>query len=128
MGRMGPAFLVYPNFQVYLKWNQSLVYSLTAAYFATRLAGEPAMNKGMGTPPPPLNFEEAKDLQQRLKPYGYIGEVDGKLGQGTRSAIKAAQMKLGLPADSYPTLDLLQKLGGRAARPADVAAPAQAIR
>jgi lytic murein transglycosylase len=128
MGRMGPAFLVYPNFQVYLKWNQSLVYSLTAAYFATRLAGEPAMNKGIGTPPPPLNFEEAKDLQQRLKAYGYTGEVDGKLGQGTRSAIKAAQMKLGLPADSYPTLELLQKLGGRAARPPEAAQAPQAVR
>ena len=128
MGRMGPAFLVYPNFQVYLKWNQSLVYSLTAAYFATRLAGEPPMHKGMGTPPPPLNFEESKDLQQRLKPYGYSGEIDGKLGQGTRSAIKAAQIKLGLPADSYPTLELLHKLGGRAARPAEAASPAQAVR
>jgi lytic murein transglycosylase len=128
MGRMGPAFLAYPSFQVYLKWNQSLVYSLTAAYFATRLAGEPPMHKGLGTPPPPLNFEESKDLQQRLQAYGYTGEVDGKLGQGTRSAIKAAQMKLGLPADSYPTLELLQKLGGHASRPPDTAAPAQAVR
>jgi len=113
MGRFGPAFLVYDNFQVYLKWNQSLVYSLTAAYFATRLDGEPAMNKGMGTPPPALDFEQSKELQARLKPYGYTGEVDGKLGLGTRTAIKAAQMKLGLPADSYPTVELLQRLGGR---------------
>jgi lytic murein transglycosylase len=128
MGRMGPAFLAYPNFQVYLKWNQSLVYSLTAAYFATLLAGEPPMHKGMGTPPAPLNFEESKDLQQRLKAYGYTGEVDGKLGQGTRTAIKAAQVKLGLPADSYPTLELLQKLGGHAVRPPEAAQPAQAVR
>ncbi|MFY9692304.1 MAG: lytic murein transglycosylase, partial [Xanthobacteraceae bacterium] len=27
MGRLGPAFLVYTNFQVYLQWNNSLVYS-----------------------------------------------------------------------------------------------------
>ena len=27
MGRHGPAFLAYPNFQVFLEWNQSLVYS-----------------------------------------------------------------------------------------------------
>lgn len=114
MGRFGPAFLVYPNFQVYLKWNQSLVYSLTAAYYATRLDGAPAMDKGSGTPPPPLNFEQSRELQQRLKPYGYTGEIDGKLGLATRAAIKAAQMKLGLPADSYPTLELLQRLhGGR---------------
>ncbi len=26
MGRFGPAFLVYPNFQVYLQWNNSLVF------------------------------------------------------------------------------------------------------
>ena len=39
MGRNGPAFLAYPNFYVFLRWNESLVYSTTAAYFATRLAG-----------------------------------------------------------------------------------------
>src|SRR5690606_18718666 len=39
MGRKGPAFLAYPNFRIYLEWNQSLVYATTAAYFATRLAG-----------------------------------------------------------------------------------------
>lgn len=114
MGRFGPAFLVYPNFQVYLKWNHSLVYSLTAAYYATRLDGAHAMDKGSGTPPPPLNFEQSRELQQRLKPYGYTGEIDGKLGLATRTAIKVAQMKLGLPADSYPTTELLQRLhGGR---------------
>jgi lytic murein transglycosylase len=37
MGRNGPAFLAYPNFQVYLKWNQSLNYATTAAYLATRI-------------------------------------------------------------------------------------------
>jgi lytic murein transglycosylase len=109
MGRLGPAFLAYPNFQVYLKWNQSLVYSLTAAYYATRLAGEGPMHKGNGAPPP-LSFEQSKDLQRLLAPYGYKGEVDGKLGMATRTAIKAAQLKMGLPADSYPTTGLLERL------------------
>ncbi|TIX37425.1 MAG: lytic murein transglycosylase, partial [Mesorhizobium sp.] len=31
MGRKGPAFLVYDNFDVYLEWNQSFTYALTAA-------------------------------------------------------------------------------------------------
>ena len=48
MGRNGPAFLAYPNFDVYLQWNQSLVYSTSAAYYATRLAGAPAMSRGNG--------------------------------------------------------------------------------
>jgi len=111
MGRFGPAFLAYENFQVYLKWNQSLVYSLTAAYYATRLAGAPPMHKGNGTPVA-LSFEQAKELQQLLRRYGYSGEIDGKLGLSTRAAVKAAQMRLGLPADSWPTADLLARLHG----------------
>jgi lytic murein transglycosylase len=111
MGRFGPAFLAYENFQVYLKWNQSLVYSLTAAYYATRLAGAAPMHKGNGTPVA-LPYEQAKELQQLLRRYGYTGEIDGKLGLSTRTAVKAAQMKLGLPADSWPTVELLARLHG----------------
>ena len=54
MGRLGPAFLVYRNFQVYLQWNNSLVYSTTAAYLATRIAGAEPLHRG--TPPPALAF------------------------------------------------------------------------
>ena len=46
MGRNGPAFLTYPNFDIYLEWNKSLVYCTTAAYYATRLAGAPALARG----------------------------------------------------------------------------------
>ncbi|MEO1719212.1 MAG: lytic murein transglycosylase, partial [Pseudomonadota bacterium] len=35
MGRNGPAFLAYENFQIYPQWNQSLNYAITAAYLAT---------------------------------------------------------------------------------------------
>jgi lytic murein transglycosylase len=111
MGRFGPAFLAYENFQVYLKWNQSLVYSLTAGYYATRLAGAAPMHKGNGTPAA-LSFEQAKELQQLLRRYGYTGEIDGKLGLSTRAAVKAAQMKLGFPADSWPTVELLARMHG----------------
>jgi lytic murein transglycosylase len=110
MGRFGPAFLAYPNFQVYLKWNQSLNYSLTAAYLATRLAGAPAMHRGHGSIPE-LSYQQVKDLQHILIRKGFLtGEVDGKLGAATRAGVKAAQLKLGLPADSYPTPELLQRL------------------
>jgi len=113
MGRFGPAFLVYQNFQVYLQWNNSLVYSTTAAYLATRIAGASALHRG--NPPPALAFNEVKDMQAMLVRAGYdVGAVDGFLGLKTRQAIKAMQMKYGLPADSYPTADLLARMrGGR---------------
>jgi peptidoglycan hydrolase-like protein with peptidoglycan-binding domain len=110
MGRHGPAFLAYPNFQVYLKWNQSLNYSITAAHLADRLAGAPAMDKGNGTVPE-MSLQQVKDLQGLLAKRGYFsGEVDGKIGAATRAAVKAAQLKLGLPADSYPTPELLERM------------------
>jgi lytic murein transglycosylase len=114
MGRFGPSFLVFDNFRAYLKWNSSLVYSTTAAYYATRLAGAPAMRRGNGTPPPPLTVEEARELQQLLTKAGYdVGGVDGKLGLSSRAATRAMQVKLGLPADAYPTVELLSRLRGQ---------------
>lgn len=114
MGRFGPAFLAYANFQTYLTWNNSLIYSTTAAYLATRIAGAPAMRRGAGLIET-LSIEQAKELQQTLTRMGHdVGGIDGKIGIGTRSAIKQAQMKLGMPADSWPTAELLARLrGGR---------------
>lgn len=110
MGRLGPAFLAYPNFQAYLKWNASLVYATTAAYYATRLAGAPPMNRGAPNIPT-LNQDEARELQELLNRAGFeVGPPDGKIGAGTRVAVKQAQMKFGLPADSYPTPELVARL------------------
>jgi lytic murein transglycosylase len=109
MGRFGPAFLVYQNFQVYLQWNNSLVYSTTAAYLATRIAGAPALHRG--NPPPALAFADVKSMQTMLARAGYdVGTIDGFLGIKTRQAIKAMQQKYGLPADSYPTAELLARM------------------
>lgn len=110
MGRHGPAFLAYDNFDVYLDWNQSLVYATTAAYLATRLAGAPRVRRGSAEGES-LSFGQIKELQTLLKRRGYdVGGVDGIIGSSTRAAVKDVQIKLGLPADSYPTTDLLARL------------------
>lgn len=113
MGRNGPAFLAFANFRnAYLKWNESLVYSLTAAYFATRLAGAPPVSRGNGTVAS-FGFKQVLELQRLLAKRGYdVGLIDGKLGASTRAAVKAVQIKLGLPADSYPTPELVARLKG----------------
>jgi lytic murein transglycosylase len=109
MGRLGPAFLAYRNFQVYLQWNNSLVYSATAAYLATRIAGAGPLHRG--NPPPALPFADVKTLQTMLARAGYdVGAIDGFLGLKSRQAVKAVQQKYGLPADSYPTADLLARM------------------
>ena len=108
-GHKGPAFLAYPNFNVYFEWNQSFTYVLTAAYFATRLAGAPVYDAG--TPDAGLGPDQMKRLQTRLQARGYdVGKIDGILGSGTRAAVQAEQKRLGLPADAWPTRALLDRL------------------
>ncbi|MEO1637627.1 MAG: lytic murein transglycosylase [Pseudomonadota bacterium] len=109
MGRNGPAFLAYPNFEVYFDWNKSFVYVTTAAYFGTRLMGAPVYNAG--NPSPSLSGQQMQQLQQKLVARGHdVGGIDGILGAMTRAAVQAEQVRLGLPADAWPTVELLDRL------------------
>ena len=65
MGRLGPAFLAYPNFKAYIEWNAAIVYSTTAAYFGTRLAGAPPVGPGNGQPVVPTT-EQIQELAAAL--------------------------------------------------------------
>ncbi len=108
-GRNGPAFLAYPNYRVLFEWNKSFVYVTTAAYFATRIEG--AEPYDAGNPDPALELEQMKALQERLGQLGHdVGKIDGILGAGTRTAVQKEQVRLGLPADGWPTKDLLDAL------------------
>jgi len=108
-GRKGPAFLTYPNFNIYLQWNQSFIYTTSAAYFATRLSGAPPYQKG--TPEAGLDDTAMKALQTKLEQLGHdIGKVDGILGSGTRVAVQKEQQRLGMAADGWPTQALLSAL------------------
>ena len=108
-GRNGPAFIAFPNFSIYLEWNQSFIYTTSAAYFATRLAG--AKPYDAGNPGDGLGDAAMKQLQQKLAARGHdVGKIDGILGGGTRAAVRAEQSRLGLPADGWPDQALLNKL------------------
>ena len=114
MGKDGPAFLAYHNFTTaYLKWNESLIYSTTAAYLATRIAGAGVVSAGRAAVSVP-SYDQVVVLQQFLTSKGYdVGKADGKIGSGTRAAVKKEQIKLSWPADSYPSPEFIAKLTGR---------------
>ena len=108
-GRNGPAFLVYPNYRVLFEWNKSFVYVTTAAYFATRIEG--ADPYAAGDPDPALSLEAMTALQEKLAALGHdVGKIDGILGAGTRAAVQKEQVRLGLPADGWPTQGFLDAL------------------
>ena len=107
-GSNGPKFLAYPNFDVYLGWNDSFIYTVTAAHLATRLGGAPKFVSN--NPEAILTLEEMVELQNILKSKGLnVGKVDGILGRNTRQSVRLIQMEFGFPADSWPTKDLLKE-------------------
>ena len=57
---------------------------------------------------------------------GIMVKVDGVMGQLSRTAVKAMQVKYGLPADSWPTAELLARMRGPGvqAQPAGMVMPA----
>ncbi len=108
-GRLGPAFFAFDNFRLYFEWNRSFVYATTSAFFATLLSGSPMYLDGSA--PPPLAEDEVRRLQERLQSRGHdVGAVDGIVGSRTRRAVQAEQVRLGLPADAWPTRELLDLL------------------
>ena len=108
-GKKGPAFLAFKNFEVYLKWNDSFIYTVTAAHLAKRLGG--AKKYKHNNPSDILDIEAMIKLQNVLRSKGYdVGKVDGILGAKTRQAVRSVQLEFGLSADSWPTKELLRKL------------------
>lgn len=108
-GHRGPAFMVFNNFRTLFEWNQSYTYVVTAAYFATRLEGAPVYDAG--NPQAGLNRDQMRELQRRLQARGFdTGGTTGILGANTRAAVQDVQAELGLPADAWPTPELLRRL------------------
>ncbi len=110
-GAEGPAFLVYPNFKVIMRWNPSRFYALSVGHLADRLIGAPPLRR----PPPahaPLKISTVREMQAALNAQGFAaGVVDGRIGPATRQALRAFQSQRGLLADGYPGNLTLMALG-----------------
>jgi len=110
-GARGPAFLVFDNFKVILKYNNATSYALAICTLADRLEGGGRIVTAWPRDEVPLAPDERTTLQTTLKSLGFDpGVIDGVLGRGTRAAIRAYQQARGLTADGYPTKDLLARL------------------
>jgi len=110
-GARGPAFLVGPNFRAILRYNNSTNYALAVSLLAQRLAGGPGVQAAWPRDLQALTRSQMRDLQTALNQRGFAsGEPDGVVGPATRDGLRRYQRSLGLPADGYPTADLLQRL------------------
>ena len=108
-GQRGPAFLVYDNFEVIMRWNRSEFFALTVGHLADRIAG----GDELARPPPSLRvrYDELVAVQLALTQRGHdVGPADGRLGPRTRRAIRDFQVSQGIAADGFPDASLLRAL------------------
>lgn len=112
-GEAGPAFLVTRNFDALFSYNASQSYGLAIALLSQLISGGEPFKAAWPTEDPGLSRAQRLDLQKRLAEKGfYDGEIDGRVGPGTREAIKRAEANYGLQPTGRPGYRIYQALGG----------------
>lgn len=102
-GWQGPAFMLFDNFDVVMRWNRSVSYALSVALLAQQVAGGNALVNRAGEAGA-LSTVQLQGMQQALNELGFdAGTVDGVLGPRTQSAIRRYQDSHQLPTDGYPS-------------------------
>nr|WP_238136703.1 lytic murein transglycosylase [Variovorax sp. JS1663] len=110
-GARGPAFLVGPNFRAILRYNNSTSYALAVGLLSQRIAGGAGVQAPWPRDLAMLTRSQMAELQTALNQRGFAsGTPDGVMGPATREGVRRYQRSAGLPADGYPTLELLQRL------------------
>jgi membrane-bound lytic murein transglycosylase B len=110
-GARGPAFLLYSNFSVILKYNNAASYALAVGLLADRIDGGGVIKRAWPRDERPLSRDERMRFQRNLAEAGFDpGEPDGVLGRRTRSALRAYQKARGIVADGFATAALLERM------------------
>jgi len=107
-GHKGPAFLLYPNFNVVMTWNLSKSYALSVGILADKLLGAKGIELShQQLKKKPYSVARMKNLQNQLNALEFdLGEPDGIWGPKSRHAIRLFQIKHKLIADGYPNDDV----------------------
>ena len=111
-GHTGPAFLVYKNFRIIMRWNNSLAYALSVGLLADRIDGAAPLAHPPTADDGKISYQRMKDLQTKLNALGFdAGKPDGIAGSGTRGAIRAFQTSRKMIADGYYSAEVFEALG-----------------
>jgi membrane-bound lytic murein transglycosylase B len=107
-GQQGSAFMIYPNFEVILGWNNSEYYGIAVGHLADRIAGQGTLSKPLPELPN-YTLAEMQQFQDKLNQLGFdVGKADGILGPATRKGVRGFQSSVGLIADGYPSTETVE--------------------
>lgn len=111
MGPAGPAFMIFSNYTVLSRYNNSQNYIIGVGYLSDRIAGGPPIRGGFPPDAQGLSIADRQEIQRSLAAAGYDpGDVDGVIGDRTTAAIRAWEAANGLPVTGLATRDLLARL------------------
>ena len=114
-GHQGPAFLLYPNFNVIMTWNLSKSYALSVGVLANKLVGAQGIqayqSSDNNASVDVYSVVQMKSLQEKLNTLGFdTGEPDGIWGPKSRKAIRLFQIQHQLIADGFPNKDVFSTI------------------
>ncbi len=110
-GAGGPAFMIFRNFGVILRYNNSESYAIGIGHLSDRLAGGGPIRASFGPDARGMTIADRQDLQRRLTAAGFDTDgSDGVIGKKTQAAISAYQQSAGLAVTGEPSLELLARL------------------
>lgn len=116
-GVHGPALLLLNNFRQIMKYNNAASYALAVSLLADRMMDRPGIQASWPRGEKPLSRADRMRFQTDLMALGYdAGQLDGLLGRKTRIALRQYQLAHGLPADAYPTAEMLALLDNDASK------------
>jgi lytic murein transglycosylase len=110
-GLKGPVFVVTANFDVIKAYNNSTAYALSVGLLRDAVKGGRGLVAQWPANDRPPSEAQVRALQAKLKNLGYnAGEVDGKIGDALRKAVRIFQERDGLAPDGYVDLALLKRV------------------
>lgn len=110
-GAGGPAFILWRNFGVILRYNNALNYGIGVGHLSDRLRGGGPVRAAFPPDAQGLTLADRQDLQRRLTAAGFDTDgSDGVVGRKTETAIRAYEAAYGLPVTGMATAALLARL------------------
>ncbi|MGN1090990.1 MAG: lytic murein transglycosylase [Alphaproteobacteria bacterium] len=110
-GKEGACFLVYKNFYVIKKWNNSDFYAIAVGVLADKIAGYSTLNLNQLKKDKSFSRNQIKDLQYALTQLGfYDGKIDGMFGRKTKQSLKEYQKANKMTADAFLSEDLFNQI------------------
>nr|WP_245963867.1 lytic murein transglycosylase [Roseibaca ekhonensis] len=110
-GPRGPAFLVYRNFSVILRYNNSELYGIGIGHLSDRLRGGGPIQGDFQPDANGLRLGDRQELQRLLTRAGFDTQgADGVIGPNSEAAIRAYQRARGMPVTGQPSRALLEGL------------------